>query len=87
MWVEFEGTGQGDSALFEDWTMDTEMHLGGREVPERGVVMLVVVPVEEAAAMAAGILGPAELVWKAWRILEGFELGLGEGIVIGDARP
>ena len=50
------------------------------------MVMLMVVPIEEGVTEAAGILNGAKLLGKQRLVLEGFELGLGKGIVIGDMR-
>ena len=46
--------------------------------------MGLVVPREEPLAMAAGILNTTEAVREIRPILQGFELGLGKGIVIRD---
>ena len=49
--------------------------------------MGLVVPREEPLAMAAGILNASEADWEIRPILQGFELGLGIGIVIRDIGP
>ena len=46
-----------------------------------------VVPGEEGPAERAGVLERAEAVGELGPVLEGLELGLGEGVVVGDVRP
>ena len=67
--------------------MGAEMDLSWREVSERGVMVLVVVPLEEAAGMIVCILGSAEFGWETRRVFEGLELSLGERIVVRDSGP
>jgi len=51
-----------------------------------GMVMLLIVPIEEPAAEAFGILDAAEVLREAWLILQGFEVALGERVVVGGMR-
>ena len=62
------------------------MHLVGRHQADSGMVMVLVVPVEEAAAEASGILDAAEAFWEAWLILQRLEVAFGEWIVVGGVR-
>ena len=52
-----------------------------------GVVMLLIVPIEEAAAERLGILDAAKALWKLRLVLHGFEVAFREGIVVGGVRP
>jgi hypothetical protein len=54
--------------------------------PERGVVVLVVVGVEERGAQAAGVVDGPEPLRERRAVLERLELGLGIGVVIRDVR-
>ena len=51
-----------------------------------GMVMLLIVPIEEPAAEAFGILDAAKALREAWLILQGFELAFGERVVVGGMR-
>ena len=52
-----------------------------------GVMMILVVPVEELAAEGLGILDAAEPAGKARLVLQGFEVALGERVVVRGVRP
>jgi hypothetical protein len=47
------------------------MHLIGRHQADASVVMLLIVPVEEAAAERLGILNTAETLWELGSLLSG----------------
>jgi hypothetical protein len=49
------------------------------------VVVALVVPIEELAEERAGLLERVETFRRSGAILEGLELRLGEGVVVGDA--
>ena len=59
-----------------------EMDGGRGHVTDARVAMGLVVPQEEALAMAAGIFKASEADGEIRPIFQGFELGLGIGIVI-----
>ena len=48
--------------------------------------MLLVVPVEEAAAEGLGVLDGAEALWELRLVLHGFEVAFRERIVVGGMR-
>jgi len=58
-----------------------------REQADARVVVLLVVPVKEVEAEGPSVLDRSEPVWKLGLILEGLELALRKGIVIGHMRP
>ncbi len=62
------------------------MHLVRGHQPDADVVMLLIVPVEEWAAEAAGVLDAPKALGKPWLILQGFEVALGERVVVGGVR-
>ena len=62
------------------------MHLVRGHQADAGVMMVLVVPVEEAAAEAPGVLDAAEALWEAWLIFQGLEVALGERVVVGCVR-
>jgi len=62
------------------------MHLVRCHQADACVVMVLVVPVEEAAAEAPGVLDAAEALGKVRLIFEGFEVAFGEGVVVGGVR-
>ena len=65
----------------------TVMHLIGRHQADAGMVMLLIVPIEEAAAERLGILDAAEAPWKLRLVFHGFEVAFRERIVVGGVRP
>ena len=60
----------------------TVMHLIGRHQADAGMVMLLIVPIEEAAAECLGILDAAEAPWKLRLVFHGFEVAFRERIVV-----
>jgi hypothetical protein len=67
----------------EDLFGAAEVHVGGGQQADPGVVVLHVVPVEEALAEGAGILDAAEPVREGGVVLEGLELALRVRVVVG----
>jgi hypothetical protein len=65
----------------------TVVEHGRGEQTDAGVVMLVVVPSEEATAEGQGVLVALEAVREFGNVLEGFELAFGERVVIGHVGP
>ena len=63
------------------------MHLVRGHQADPGMVMVLVVPIEEAAAEASGVLDAAEALGEARLILQGFEVAFGERVVVGGVRP
>jgi len=63
------------------------MHLVRGHQADPAMVMVLVVPVEEGAAEASGILDAAEAFGKARLILQGLEMAFGERVVVGGVRP
>src|SRR6516225_5894886 len=62
-------------------------HLIGRHQADAGMVMLLIVPIEEAAAERLGVLDAAEAPWKLRLVFHGFEVAFRERIVVGGVRP
>ena len=54
---------------------------------EAGVVVLVVVPVEELLSPDSSVEQAAEAFGESRMVLHGLELGFGEGVVVGRTRP
>ena len=65
----------------------TVVHLVRGHEADPGMVMVLVVPVEELTAEASGVLDAAEAFREARLILQGLEVALGERIVVGRVRP
>ena len=65
----------------------TVMHLIGRHQTDAGMVMLLIVPIEEPAAERFGILDAAEALWELRLVFHGFEVAFRERIVVGRMRP
>ena len=63
------------------------MHLVRGHQPDPGVVVVLVVPIEECPAEASGILDAAEAFWKARLVFQCFEVAFRERIVIRRMRP
>ncbi len=59
------------------------MHLVRRHEADAGVMLVLVVPVEERTTEAPGVLDAAEALRKVRLILQGFEVALGERVVVG----
>ncbi len=64
-----------------------EMHLIRRHQTDPGMVVIPVVPIEEPAAEVPGVLNAPEPLRKPWLVFQGFEVTLGERIVVGRVRP
>ena len=79
-----EGVIEGGLAVLEARLDEAAVNVGGSEQGDTGVAMLVVVPMEEGLAVGAGIFDGAEPVGEVGSVFQGFELGFGEGIVVGD---
>ena len=62
------------------------MHLVRGHEADPGVVVVLVIPIEEPAAEAPGVLDAAEALWEAQLILQGLGMAFGEGIVVGRVR-
>src|SRR5450759_4721383 len=60
----------------------TVMHLIGRHQADAGMMMLLIIPIEEVAAERLGILNAAEALWKLRLVLHRFEVAFRERIVI-----
>ena len=63
------------------------VHLVWSDQADPGVMMILIVPVEEAAAEAFGVLNAAEAFGEAGRVLQRLEMTFGERVVVGDVRP
>ncbi len=61
----------------------TVMDLVGGHQADAAVVMILIVPVEEASAEVFGLLGGFEALWEFRLIFQGFEVGFREGVVVG----
>ncbi len=62
------------------------MHLVRRHEADAGVMVVLIVPVEEWATEAPGVLDAAEALRKARLVFEGFEVAFGERVVVGRVR-
>ena len=78
-----EGCLSGSEAGFDESAVD----IGGGEQSDAGVPVLVVVPVEEGLAVCAGVFDGAEAFGEVGAVFQGFELGFGVGVVVGDLGP
>ena len=65
----------------------TVVHLVGRHQADAGMVMILIVPIKEAAAEPLGILNTTETLRKLRLVFHGFEVAFRERIVIGGVRP
>ena len=65
----------------------TVMYLIRRHQADAGMVMLLIVPVEESSAERLGILDAAEALWELWLVFHGFEVAFRERIVVGRVGP
>ena len=77
---------QGIRALAEQGFSVAVVDRLGRHEADTGMPMLGVVPAEELLAVSSGILDTAESSGKLGAVFQGFELRLGEWIVIRDIR-
>ena len=59
---------------------------GRRHQADSAVAVLMIVPVEEPAAVSASVLDRAEAIGEVGPVFQGFELRLGVRIVIRDVR-
>jgi hypothetical protein len=84
--VSVEGVIKGGLAGSVDCVGLAVMHLIGRHQADAGMVMLLIVPIEEAAAERLGILDAAEAPWKLRLVFHGFEVAFRERIVVGGVR-
>ena len=75
---------QGALALFEDALGASLVDIAGGEHGDTGVSMLVVVPGEEGSAERGRGVDVVEAAREAGMVLEGFELGFGERVVVAD---
>ena len=48
-----------------------------------GMMMILIIPGEERAAEAPGVLDTTEALGEAWLVLQSFEVAFGERIVVG----
>lgn len=85
--VSAEGTVERDLAGSMDLVGLTEVHLVGRHQAYSGMVMDLIVPVEEAAAERLGVLDAAETLRKLRLVFHGFEVALRERIIVGGVQP
>ena len=60
------------------------MHVNGRQQAEAGMMVLSVVPGEEALAVRSGVLNRAEPLREVRAVLQRLELRLRERVVVGD---
>ena len=63
------------------------VHSGRRHQPDARVAMLAVVPGEERLAEGAGVLEATEAFREIRAVLQRFELGLGEGVIVAGIGP
>ena len=63
------------------------MHLIWGHQADPDVMMILVVPVEEASAEASGVLDAAEALGEPWLILQGLEVAFGEWVVVRCVWP
>ena len=63
-----------------------EMHLIRRHQADPGMVVILVVPIEELAAEVPGVLNAPEPSRKPRLVFQGFEVALGERVVVGRVR-
>src|ERR1039458_10320704 len=85
--VSVEGAIEGVLACGVDGVGLTVMHLIGRHQADACMVMLLIVPIEEAAAERLGILDAAEALWELRLVFHRFEVAFRERIVVGSVRP
>ena len=63
------------------------VHGGRRHVADATMVMALVVPREELLTVGTSIFDTTETLREIRTVFEGFEMRLGEGLVIGNIRP
>jgi len=64
-----------------------KMHLIRRHQADPGMVVILVVPIEEPSAEVPGVLNALEPLRKPRLVFQGFEVALGERVVVGRERP
>src|SRR5450830_1723596 len=81
--------GGGDDAMagIENLLGPAVMDLGRSQISDAGVVVLVVVPGEEPLAEDAPLLDRAEAAGELRAVLQGLELRLRDGVVVGHVGP
>jgi len=62
------------------------MHLVRGHESDAGVVVVLVIPIEESSAEALGVLDAAEALGEARLVFQGLEVAFGEGVVVGRVR-
>ena len=82
-----EGLIQNDLSSSMDLFGPAFMDAGGRHHANATVPVLVVVPVEVAAAEAPGIFDGTEAFWESGAVFQRLELRFRIGVVIGNVRP
>ena len=70
-----------------DLVGQTVMHLVGRHQADASMVMVLIVPVEEAATEGLCVLDAAEALRELRLIFHGFEVAFRERVVVGGVRP
>jgi hypothetical protein len=86
LWVVVAGAIEGLLARGVDGLDLAVMHLVRGHEADPGVMMILVVPVEELAAEGPGIGDAAKAAGKARLVLQGLEVALGERVVCALAR-
>jgi hypothetical protein len=82
-----EGAVEGLLASGMDGVGVAVMDLIGGHQADPGMVMILIVPSEEAAAEVLGILDAAEAFWEFRLIFQGFEVSFGKRVVVGGMGP
>lgn len=82
--VSSEGSVQGVGPLLEQLCSLAMVDRGRSHEADAGMAMLFVVPLEEALAVSAGFFDAAEALGEVRAVLQGLELRLREGVVVGD---
>ena len=82
--VSSVGGVQGAGPLLEQLCSLAMVDGGRGHEADAGMAMLFVVPLEEALAVSAGFFDTAEAVGEVRAVLQGFELRLREGVIVGD---
>ena len=81
-----EGGVQDHLAMRQDVRGLTVMDHGGRHQAKAGVVVLMVVPLEEGLAEAASVFDGAEAIRETRAVFQGAKLAFRIRIVVGDMR-
>src|SRR3978361_848119 len=87
LWVVAAGPIEGLLAHGVDGIHLAVMHLVRGHEADPGVMVVLVVPIEELAAEGLGILDAAEPAGKARLVLQGLEVAFGERVVVRGVRP